>query len=64
MVVEELLSAHADPDEFISMVMGEATGSEALKRGRRAEKVVAAAKKFRYDELVKAVEAARERGLG
>jgi hypothetical protein len=63
MVIDELLSANADPEEFVSMVMGDATGREALKRGRGAEKVVRAAKKFNYQDLVAAVEEAREKGL-
>lgn len=48
MVVDELLSAAADPDEFIA---------------RKGEKVVKAAEKFRFEELQQAVDAARERGL-
>jgi hypothetical protein len=63
MVVDELLSAASDPDEFVHMVMGEAKGREALKRGREGEKVVKAAKKFRYEELRQAVEEAQEKGI-
>jgi len=63
MVVDELLSANADPDEFLTMVMGEASGREALKRAKSAEKVIKAAKKFSYDELVKAINEAEENGL-
>lgn len=63
MAVDELLSANADPDEFVTTVMGDARGHEALKRGRTAEKTVKAAKKFNYDDLVTAVEEAREKGL-
>lgn len=63
MVVGELLSAVSDPDEFIEMAMGDAKGKEALKRGRNAEAMVEAAKKFSYAALSKAREVAEERGL-
>lgn len=63
MVVDELLSAAADPDEFVSLVMGDASGREALKRGKTAEKVVSAAKRFNFDDLSAAVEKMRAQNL-
>lgn len=63
MVVDELLSANADPDEFVSLVMGGATGREALRLGKVGEKVCKAAAKFSYDALSNAVDDAREQNL-
>ncbi len=63
MVLDELASAANDPDDFIQMVMGDTTGREALKKGRDAEKIVKAAKKFNYDALMTAVDVVREKGL-
>lgn len=62
MVIGELASAAADPDEFIEMVMGEKTGREALKAGRDAEKIITAAKRF-GDDIFEASDVVRERGL-
>lgn len=63
MVVDELLSANADPDEFLDMVIGESRGRDALRRGQQAEHIIAAARKFSYDNLVEAVRIAEEKGL-
>lgn len=63
MVLDELLSAATDPDEFIRMSMGEETGQKALALGKRAERTVRTAKKFPLVALEAAVEEAREEGL-
>lgn len=64
MVVDELYSAAADPDEFVDMAIGEERGRKALEAGKRAERVVRAAAKF-GQSIFQAGEAARreeERG--
>ena len=63
MVLDELLSAACDPNEFVQMVMGEETGRKALALGKRAERTVRTAKKFPLATLEAAVEEAREEGL-
>lgn len=63
MVLDELLSAAADPDEFVAMVVGEESGLAAVKKGKTAEKVIKAARRFGYADLEAAVSEARERGL-
>jgi len=63
LVVEELASANADPDEYVEMVMGDATGRDALKRGQSAEKTVAAALDFGSEALEAAMDDIREKGL-
>lgn len=60
--IDDLLSAASDPDEFITLVIGERKGRDALDRGKVAEKVIRAAKKFPYESLQKAVELTREEG--
>lgn len=60
--IDDLSSANADPDEFITLVIGESKGREALQRGKDAEKVVKAAKKFTYEDLSEALEKTREEG--
>ena len=62
MVVSELCSAAADPDEFVEIVIGEAKGREALKLGKDAEKIVSVAEKFGKDIFV-ACDIIREKGL-
>lgn len=52
MVVEELLQANSDPDEFIDMV-GPTKGNS----------IVQSAEAFEYDELLEAVGEAIQRGL-
>jgi hypothetical protein len=70
MVVDELASAAADPDEFIDIVIGEERGRRALERGKDAEKVVAAARRighdalFRAQEMIRAEEEGRSGGGG
>lgn len=68
MVVGELASAAADPDEFVEMVIGDERGRRALQRGREAEKVVEAARRIGADAVLRADEIAREEeergGLG
>jgi len=60
--INDLYSANADPDEWINMVIGEASGREALDRGKTAEKVVKAAKKFSWDDLQEAFEQTQAEG--
>jgi hypothetical protein len=62
-VVENLFAAAEDPDAFVTSAVDDAHGREALKRGKAAEKTVKGARKFNYNVLVDAVDAARERGL-
>lgn len=54
MVVEEILTANSDPDEFRSMA------SPASKK--QVERVVQAAEGFEYDELLEAVGEAIQKG--
>jgi hypothetical protein len=67
MVVDELLSAASDPDEFMDMVVGHGedpgAGKDIVKRVKAAEKTIKAAKQFRHEELARAVEEAQEKGL-
>jgi hypothetical protein len=63
MVVDELLSAAADPREFAEMVIGETEGKEATKRRAIAKRTCVAAGKFSYDDLERAVNAARDKNL-
>ena len=60
MIVGELVSAASDPDEWITMMIGEATGRDALDKGKTAEKIIKQAQKFDQDALFAAGEAARE----
>jgi hypothetical protein len=60
MVLGELVSAASDPDEWISMMIGEAAGREALERGKAAERMIKIAEKFDQDALFAAGDAARE----
>lgn len=58
LVIEELESALADPDEFFNLVIGEARGREAYERGKSAERVIRAAQRF-GDVLYAAAEEVR-----
>ncbi len=58
-VLNDLYSAYTDPDEFFTIVIGEAEGREAYERGKDAEKVVKAAQKF-GQSIVPAYESVRE----
>jgi len=60
--LSDIYSAGADPDEWITLVIGEATGREALERGKTAEKIVKAAAKFNWDDIQAAFEKAQEEG--
>lgn len=60
MAVADLADAASDPDEFINMVVGEASGRAAFERGKVAERVIRAAGKFERAALLKAAEQARE----
>lgn len=61
-VIQDLLSAAADPDEFITSVIGEESGRKALERGKTAEKVIKAAKKFKFEDLEAASQQAQDEG--
>lgn len=61
-VLNDLYSSAADPDEWINLVIGEASGREALDKGKLAEKIIKAAKKFDLDDLQSAYEKAQEEG--
>ena len=61
-VIQDLLSAAADPDEFITLVIGEESGRKALERGKTAEKVIKAAKKFKFEDLQAASDQAQAEG--
>lgn len=55
MVVEELLFANSDPQEFLSMA--------SPSNRAQIKRTITSAKKFRYEDLVAAVEQAQEEGL-
>lgn len=61
-VIGDLVSAAADPDEYITLVIGDAPGREALDRGKLAEKTIKAAKKFAWEDLEAANAQAQEEG--
>jgi hypothetical protein len=62
--IDDLHSALTDPDEFIDIVIGEAKGRDALERGKMAERVVKAARKFDETALARAAEMRREEEEG
>lgn len=62
MVVDELASALADPDEFLEMVVGDKKGTKALDALRNGERTILAAAKF-GSSITEAAEQIREEGL-
>jgi hypothetical protein len=65
MMVNDLASAVTDPDEWFTIVIGDAKGREAYERGKTAESVLEAARAMGEDGVIEAGDAARleeERG--
>lgn len=60
--IMDLVSAAADPDDFMSTVIGDSPGREAADRVRAADKVIKAAKKFKWEDLEAANNQAQEEG--
>ena len=62
MVVDELASAYADPDEMYNMVLEGRTGREAYEAGKDVEKLINTAQRM-GQMILQAAEIAREKGL-
>ena len=62
-VVDELMSARCDPKEFTGLVVGEKEGFERTRALGTAKRVCAAAAKFSFEDLEKAIEVIEAKGL-